>query len=669
MPTYGPPALTLVRGSGATVWDADGTAYTDFLAGLAVSSVGHAHPRVVAAVTRQLETLGHVSNLYLNRPSLELADRLVELAGVEGTVFFGNSGAEANEAALKLARRVRPGGGFVAAEGGFHGRTLGALSVTGQPAKRAPFEPLLPGVTFVPYGDASIPPGTAALILEPVQGEGGVVPAPAGYLAAARAACDAAGALLVLDEVQTGIGRTGAWFAWQHEGVVPDVMTLAKGLAGGLPIGACVAFGAAADAFRPGDHGSTFGGNPVVCAAALAVLDVIEQEGLLDRATKLGERLATGLAALPGVAEVRGAGLLLGVVLEQPAAQAVEATLRDAGFLVNAIGDTVIRLAPPLVVSERQIDALVPAFAAALGSARVAAGDPQPSRRLPAGDPRPAAGLAAGDPQPGSGCRLRRIGSRHAPQAGQGRTGRPGGRGRRPGGDDPGRLDRRREPAARAAGPGRPNRQRHLREELRGLPRRARRRGLALDPRFGVHAGRPAGRPHVRPAGREGRPRPAARGHARVEVPDHRGADPPGGGVHADPVRPVAGPERRGRRMTRVLVVEDDPSVRGLLHTLLTGEGYEVTTASDGLAGLVKASSDQPALILLDLMMPDLGGIRVLEELRSDPRLAGVPVVVVTGKLDAVPPLRDLLGEHNVFAKPFGVTELLNRVAEITGSS
>jgi acetylornithine aminotransferase len=313
-----------------------------------------------------METLGHVSNLYLNRPALELADRLLGLAGIDGKVFFGNSGAEANEAALKLARRLRPGGGFVAAEGGFHGRTAGALSVTGQPGKREPFEPLVPGVSFVPYGDATLPPGTAALILEPIQGEVGVVPAPPGYLAAAREACDAAGAVLVLDEVQTGIGRTGEWFAFQHAGVAPDVVTVAKGLAGGLPIGACLAFGAAADAFRPGDHGSTFGGNPVVCAAALAVLDVIEEEGLLDRAAKLGDRLTGGLSALAGVAAVRGQGLLLGVVLEQPVAKAVEAALREAGFLVNAIGDSVIRLAPPLVVTEGDVDALIPAMATAL---------------------------------------------------------------------------------------------------------------------------------------------------------------------------------------------------------------------------------------------------------------------------------------------------------------
>lgn len=358
MGTYGTPPITLVRGSGAHVWDSEGREYVDLLAGIAVCAVGHAHPRVVEAVTRQLATLGHVSNLYLTKPALDLAERLVALAGVDGKVFFCNSGAEANEAALKLTRRATGRPGFVATEGSFHGRTFGALAVTGQPAKRAPFEPLPGPVTFVPYGDAdalraAVDGTTAAVILEPIQGENGVVPAPPGYLAAARDAAHENGALLILDEVQTGVGRTGAWYAWQHEGVVPDVMTLAKGLGGGLPIGACVGFGAAAGALQPGDHGSTFGGNPVVCAAALAVLDVIETDGLLDAATKLGERLAE--APVPS----RGKGLLRALLVD--GAKEFETRAREAGFLVNAIGEGAVRLAPPLVLSEADVEAFLAA--------------------------------------------------------------------------------------------------------------------------------------------------------------------------------------------------------------------------------------------------------------------------------------------------------------------
>lgn len=372
MATYGTPPLTLVRGSGARVWDDTGREYVDLVAGLAVCAVGHAHPRVVEAVSTQMATLGHVSNLYRTEPAATLAGRLVDLAGVPGKVFFANSGAEANEAALKLARKATGRAGFVAAHGSFHGRTLGALAVTGQPAKRAAFGPLPGPVTFVPYGDAqalrdAVTDQTAALVLEPIQGESGVVPPPPGYLAAARAACDRTGALLVLDEVQTGIGRTGAWFAWQDAGVRPDVMTLAKGLGGGLPIGATVGFGTYADTFAPGDHGSTFGGNPVVCAAALAVLDVIETEGLLAAVKRLGERLATSTA--PYVTAVRGAGLLRGLVLIEPVAKAAEAAAREHGFLVNAIGDDVLRLAPPLVVTEADVDAFAAALPAILSDA------------------------------------------------------------------------------------------------------------------------------------------------------------------------------------------------------------------------------------------------------------------------------------------------------------
>jgi acetylornithine aminotransferase len=373
MGNYGTPPLTLVRGRGARVWDDAGREYVDLIAGIAVCALGHAHPRITAAVSKQLDTLGHVSNLFDTRPARDLAERLVALTGIDGgKVFFANSGAEANEAALKLARRATGRAAFVAAEGSFHGRTMGALAVTGQPAKRAPFEPLPGPVTFVPYGDAAaltaaVTQDTAALILEPIQGESGVIPPPPGYLAAARAACDAAGALLILDEVQTGIGRTGEWFAWQAEGVRPDVMTLAKGLGGGLPIGACVGFGAASDALRPGDHGSTFGGNPVVCAAALAVLDVIEEDGLLGAAKARGERLATAVA--PHVAAVRGAGLLRGLVLRDPTAKAAETAARDHGFLVNAIGTDVLRVAPPLVVTDADLDAFAAALPAILATA------------------------------------------------------------------------------------------------------------------------------------------------------------------------------------------------------------------------------------------------------------------------------------------------------------
>lgn len=364
MGTYA-PSLTLARGSGAHVWDDAGNEYVDLFAGLAVSILGHAHPAVVSAVTQQIQTLGHVSNLYATHPAQQLADRVVELAGIDGKVFFANSGAEANEAALKLARKATGRAAYVAADGSFHGRTMGALAVTGQPAKRAPFEPLIGPVTFVPYDDsaalrAAVTTDTAAVILEPIQGENGVVVPPPGYLAAARAACDATGALLILDEVQTGIARTGTWYAWQQAGVRPDVMTLAKGLGGGLPIGACVGFGNAADVLGTGDHASTFGGNPVVCAAALAVLRTVEDEGLLDYAKSLGERIATGAA--PYVASTRGAGLLQALVLNDPVAKTAEQRAQQQGFLVNAIGDGIVRLAPPLVVEQADVDAFIAAL-------------------------------------------------------------------------------------------------------------------------------------------------------------------------------------------------------------------------------------------------------------------------------------------------------------------
>ena len=388
MGNYGTPAVVLARGSGATVWDVDGRQYVDLLGGIAVNLLGHAHPAVVEAVTRQIATLGHTSNLAAHAPGIELAERLKALvgAGPETRVLFANSGAEANEAALKLSRRLRPGGSWVACEGAFHGRTLGALAVTGQPAKRAPFEPLPGPVAFVPYGDAdalraAVTDRTASVVLEPVMGEAGVVVPPAGFLEAARDVCDEHGALLHLDEVQGGVGRVGAWLtsAVTAPGVVPDVVTMAKALGGGLPIGAVVANGRAATALARGDHGTTFGGGPVACAAALAVLRTVEQDGLLEAATELGAHLRTRLEGLghPLVGEVRGLGLWLGVVLTAPVAAAVEAAARDAGFLVNAAAPDVLRLAPPLVVTRAQLDAFADALPdvldGVLGAAQVRA--------------------------------------------------------------------------------------------------------------------------------------------------------------------------------------------------------------------------------------------------------------------------------------------------------
>lgn len=384
LPTYAAPPLTLVRGSGATVWDDQGRQYVDLVAGIAVNALGHAHPAVVEAVTRQVSTLGHTSNLVANEPSLLLAERLLDLAGdgrddSPGRVFFANSGAEANEAAFKLARRTGRTA-VLAAEGGFHGRTMGALALTGQPGKRAPFEPLPDGVSFVPYGDtaaltSAVGGWTAAVVVEPVQGEAGVVLPPAGYLTVAREVTARHGALLVLDEVQTGIGRTGAWFAHQHDGIAPDVITLAKGLGGGLPIGACIAFGDAATLLAPGQHGSTFGGNPVSCAAALAVLDTIEKEGLLERATLLGERLRNGISGLghPLVDHARGLGLMLAFSLAEPVAAAVETAAREHGFLVNAVGPSDVRLVPPLVLTDDQADTFLAALPSILDAAGVAA--------------------------------------------------------------------------------------------------------------------------------------------------------------------------------------------------------------------------------------------------------------------------------------------------------
>jgi acetylornithine/N-succinyldiaminopimelate aminotransferase len=378
MNNYGTPPLALVRGSGAEVWDADGRRYLDLVSGIAVNALGHGHPAVLEAVTTQLRTLGHVSNLYLAEPPIALAERLLELVDAPGRVLFCNSGAEANEAAFKLARRTgRPH--IIAAENAFHGRTMGALALTGQQPKRTPFEPMTPGVTHVPYGDlaaldAAVDTDTAAVFLEPILGEAGAVTPPPGYLAGAREITADRGVLLVLDEVQTGIGRTGSWFAFQRAGVLPDVITLAKGLGGGLPIGACIGIGAAGELFEPGHHGTTFGGNPVCCAAALAVLRTIADEGLLEHVTQVGKEIVTGVESLghPLVLRVDGAGLLLGIELAEPVSTLVAAAARDGGFLVNNAVPDRVRLIPPLVLSTAQAAEFLAALPSYLDAGQVA---------------------------------------------------------------------------------------------------------------------------------------------------------------------------------------------------------------------------------------------------------------------------------------------------------
>ncbi|MFD4429739.1 acetylornithine transaminase [Nocardia sp. NPDC058497] len=366
MNNYGTPKVALVRGAGAVVYDADGRRYVDFLGGIAVNSLGHAHPAILEAVTQQLGTLGHVSNIYASEPVIELAEKLLAHFGDgEGKAFFCNSGTEANEAAFKIAR-LTGRSKIVAAEEAFHGRTMGALALTGQPSKREPFEPMPPGVVHVPYGDADalervVDADTAAVFLEPMMGESGVVVPPFDYLARAREITSRAGALLILDEVQTGIGRTGTFFAHQAAGIVPDAITLAKGLGGGLPIGAVLAQGRAAELLTPGLHGTTFGGNPVCAAAALAVLRTIDSEDLLSHVEWVGKKLSDGIALLehPEIDHVRGAGLLIGIVLKNDISAYVDERAREAGYLINPAKPNVIRLAPPLVLTETQADNFV----------------------------------------------------------------------------------------------------------------------------------------------------------------------------------------------------------------------------------------------------------------------------------------------------------------------
>ena len=375
--TYPTPPVELVSGEGATVTDTDGNTYIDMLAGIAVNALGHAHPAIVDAVSAQVARLGHVSNLFGSQPVVEVAEALRARVGDDtARVFFCNSGAEANEAAFKLARltgRRR----ILAAERGFHGRTMGSLALTGQPDKRAPFEPMPAGVEFFTYGDIEAlealvqqdPGNTAAIILEPIQGETGVIPAPEGFLTKVRELCDAHGILFITDEVQTGVGRTGDFFAFQHDGIAPDVITMAKGLGGGLPIGATIARGRAATLFTPGSHGTTFGGNPVACAAAKAVLGVVD-EAFLAEVRRKGQLLIGAASQVPGVAQVRGRGLMLGVVLDEAVVKLVVKQGLEEGLILNAPGENVIRLTPPLVISDDEIAEAMQRLARAIDAAK-----------------------------------------------------------------------------------------------------------------------------------------------------------------------------------------------------------------------------------------------------------------------------------------------------------
>ena len=361
---YGTPAIELVRGEGSRVWDSNGNSYLDMLGGIATNILGHAHPDISKAVADQISTLGNVSNFFSHPQVLALADNLQRLTGENSArTFFCNSGAEANEAALKLSRTTGRKK-IVSTIGSFHGRTMGALSLTGQESKRAPFKPLLPNVKFIPFGDVAamervITKKVAMFIVEPIQGENGVVTPPAGYLKAVRKRTTETGTLLVIDAVQTGMGRTGEWFGYESEGIVPDVITLAKGLGGGLPLGAMIALGKYASAFTPGSHGSTFGGNPLACAAANASIAFIEENNLLAEVKAKGEFLKSALAQIPGISDVRGDGLLLGIVLQHPRAQEIKGALEHEGVIVNAPNDSILRIAPALNIPQAELESFV----------------------------------------------------------------------------------------------------------------------------------------------------------------------------------------------------------------------------------------------------------------------------------------------------------------------
>ncbi|GAA4164220.1 acetylornithine transaminase [Gryllotalpicola daejeonensis] len=390
--TFSTPPLLLDRGEGAWVWDAEGRKYLDFLGGIAVNSLGHAHPALVEAVTRQVSLAAHVSNLFASAPQLELAERLKRLtgAGEAGRVFFANSGTEANEAAFKLARLNRGTGSrtrIIALENAFHGRSMGALALTGKAYMREPFLPMVPGVEHIPATfealEAAIDASVAAVFIEPLQGEAGVIELPAGFLSKARELTERNGALLILDEVQTGAGRTGDWFGFQHEGITPDAITLAKGMAGGVPIGALVTFGAASQLFHTGQHGTTFGGNPLATAAANAVLGEIERAGLVENARIRGEQLKQLIAGLgsPLVAGTRGRGLLIGIALAQPVSGELVAAARDQGLIINATGPDSIRLAPPLIIGDLELREFRDRFGAALAKVAATTADSEPTTR------------------------------------------------------------------------------------------------------------------------------------------------------------------------------------------------------------------------------------------------------------------------------------------------
>ena len=365
---YGTPVISLARGKGLEVWDVEGKKYLDLLGGIATNLLGHNHPKVTKAITQQASRLSHVSNFYSHEPGIELARRLQELVGdQDARIFFCNSGAEANEAALKLSRLTGKSR-IVAADGAFHGRTMGALAMTGQPGKRDPFKPLLKRIIHLPYGDFAalkkrMNRRTAMLILEPIMGEAGVIVPPVGYLKAAREICNEVDALLVLDCVQTGMGRTGDWFGYEQEGIRPDVITIAKGIGGGLPLGAMIALGKSASLFQPGSHGTTFGGNPIACAAANVVIDEIEKLKMLKSNSAKGALLRNLIAPIDGVREVRGRGLLIGISMIDNRAKEIAGRLLDSGFLVNAANDSTIRLAPSYLITERQIISFARHFA------------------------------------------------------------------------------------------------------------------------------------------------------------------------------------------------------------------------------------------------------------------------------------------------------------------